>query len=365
MKKGKIIGIVILALIICAAFLFNYINGNTKNSNTNISNKSVVTINGLIGGEKQGFFDDTNIQKLLSSKYGLSVHYNKAGSIDMVTGDSTNYDYLFPSSQNELEIFKNTKGKQLVKSESMFNSPLVFYSWDNVTDALIKQGVVQKVNNSYYIADMPKMLKLIQENKKWSDIGLTDLYGKVSIGCTDPTKSNSGNMFAGLIANMLNNGDVVDDSTINAVMPDLKNIINKLGYMPSSSGDIFSQYLKTGAGANPIIVGYENQIIEFADQNPDVWNQVKDKVRIIYPTPTVWANHPLLALNDKGSQLITALEDKDIQNIAWQKHGFRTGITGVQNDPKTLKITGIASSIDKVMPMPKPSVMQKIIDNLK
>lgn len=358
--KNKIVGIFILIFIILAGLVFNYINTTKKNTN-----KSNVMTTGLIGGEKQGFFDDENVQKILKSKYGIDVHYNKAGSIDMITGDTTKEDYLFPASQNELEMFKAAKGKQLVKSETMFNSPLVFYSWDNVTEALIKQDIVHKINNSYYSADMSKMLKLMQENKKWSDIGLTDFYGKIGVGCTDPTKSNSGNMFAGLLANMINNGDVVDDNTVDKVMPDLKNIINKLGYMPSSSGDIFSQYLKTGAGANPIIVGYENQIIEFSEQNPEIWNQVKDRIRIIYPTPTVWADHPLLALNDKGSQLITALEDKEIQDIAWKKHGFRTGIAGAHNDPKTLKITGIPTTIDKVMPMPKPNVMQKIIDNLK
>lgn len=365
MMRNKIIGVSILVLIIFSAFIFNYMNTTAKKTKSNVVSKDNIAVTGLIGGEKQGLFDDADVQKILSSKYALSVHYNKSGSVDMVTGDTSKYDYLFPSSENELEIFKTSKGKQLVKSESMFNSPLVFYSWNDVTDALIKQGVVQKVSDSYYVADMHKILNLIQENKKWSDIGLTNLYGKVSIGCTDPTKSNSGNMFAGLLANILNNGSVVDDSTVDTVLPQVKNIISKLGYMPSTSSDIFDQYLKTGEGANPIIVGYENQIIEYSQQNPAVWNQVKDKIKIIYPTPTVWANHPLLSLNDKGSRLITALEDKDIQNIAWQKHGFRTGINSVQNDSKSLKINGIAPTIDQVIPMPKPSVMEKIINNLK
>lgn len=361
MKKSRVIGMGILLGLIIIAGIVGKIN-SSKVSKTIF--KSSISVKGLIGGEKQGFFNDTDVQKELKNTYGIDLNYNKAGSIDMITSDVSPYDYLFPASENELEMFK-AQNKKYVKGQSIFNTPLVFYSWDNVTDALIKQGIVKKVDSSYYIVDMPRMLKLIQGNKKWSDIGLNDFYGKVSIMCTDPTKSNSGNMFAGLLANMLNNGDVVDEKSVEKVLPDLKDIFSKLGYMPSSSGDIFSQYLKTGAGANPIIVGYENQLIEFAQENPEVWKQVKDKVRILYPTPTVWSNHPMIALNDKGVQLIGALQSKKIQEIAWKKHGFRTGITGMSNNTKALNIKGIPVNIDKIIPMPKPGVMQKIIDNLK
>ena len=57
-----------------------------------------------------------------------------------------------------------------------------------------------------------------------------------------------------------------------------------------------------------------------------------------------------------------ALKDEEIQKIAWEEHGFRTGLMGVQNDPKILLVQGIPASITRIVPMPKASVMEKIIE---
>ncbi|HJC48817.1 MAG TPA: hypothetical protein K8V78_02460 [Lacrimispora saccharolytica] len=47
------------------------------------------------------------------------------------------------------------------------------------------------------------------------------LYGSFSVGTTDPDKSNSGNMFAGLLANVLCGG-VADESNIDEALLFLK-----------------------------------------------------------------------------------------------------------------------------------------------
>jgi hypothetical protein len=128
---------------------------------------------------------------------------------------------------------------------------------------------------------------------------------------------------------------------------------------------LFEQYLKTGEGSKPIIVGYENQVVEFAVENPEIWKNVKDKVRILYPVPTVWSSHPLLVVNPKASPLINALSDSEIQKNAWERHGFRTGVMGGQNDPKILSVVGIPETINKVISMPNYKTMEKIINALQ
>lgn len=372
--RPKVIGILILAaIVIFGVAVTQYNNANSKSAGTSINpvtadntngSSNQVVLKGFIGGEKIGFFDDVEVKALLA-KRGIAVDYIKAGSIEMVKEDTKDSDFLFPSSQTALEIFKETKGQRLVKSENIFNSPIVIYSWDTVTDGLVKSGIAKKVDQTYYLVDFPKLINMIIQGKKWSDIGITDLYGKITIVSTDPTKSNSGNQFAGLLANILNNGEVVDDNTVNSVMPKLKNFFTRLGYMQNSSGDLFEQYLQTGVGAKPMIVGYENQMIEFATQYPDQWQNLKSRIRILYPVPTVWSNHPVISLNGKGNQLIQALSDKEIQRIAWEKHGLRTGLIGIQNDPKVLNVVGIPDKITQVIPMPKASVMDKIIQGLQ
>ena len=352
--KSRVVGIIILAAVVLIASGI-YLYKEKMNS--------AVVVKGLVGGEKTGFLDDDAVKKILKNKYGLVLDYSKAGSIEMVQDDK-NSDFIFPSSQVALDLYKETKGKNIVKSESVLNSPLVIYSWDIVTDALIKQQIVQKTQESYYIVDFPKLVELILQNKKWSDIGLNELYGNITVSTTDPTKSNSGNMFSGLLSIVLNGG-MVDETTVSAVLPKVKSIFQKSGYMESSSGDLFEQYLKTGPGAKPMMVGYENQIIEFASQNPEVWKTLKDKVRILYPVPTVWSAHPVIALNQKSVGLIDALKDEDVQNIAWEKHGFRTGVAGVFNDTKIYGIVGIPESITQVTSMPTPKVMEMIIQALQ
>src|SRR5207245_1370054 len=99
--------------------------------------------------------------------------------------------------------------------------------------------------------------------KAWKEIGLGQLYGKMTILCTDPARSNSGNMFAGLVANMLNGGEVLDDATAPKVLPKLKRFFGRMGYLQQGSADLFNQFLQQGVGSYPIIVGYEAQLLEF------------------------------------------------------------------------------------------------------
>src|SRR5437763_1959118 len=76
-----------------------------------------------------------------------------------------------------------------------------------------------------------------------------------------------GNMFAGLLANLLNGGEVVDEASLKSVLPRLKQFFDKLGYLQESSSDLFTQFLQQGVGSYPLIVGYEAQLVEFGIEN--------------------------------------------------------------------------------------------------
>ncbi len=353
--KSKIIGGIILLIVIVVIIVFQFVN---------INKPEEITVSGYLGGEKEGLMQDEEVKKILKDKYGITVEYTKAGSIEMIEQDSSDKDYLFPSSQTALELFNQTKSDKLYKSEIVFNSPIVIYTWKPIAEALINNGIVEEKDNSYYIADTSALIKLITDKKKWSDIGVNDLYGYVTIQSTDPNKSNSGNMFAGLVANIMNNETVVDSSSIDTILPNLKDFFGKIGYMEHSSGDLFEQYLKTGMGAKPMIAGYENQMIEFAIENYSDWSMVKDQVAVLYPEPTVWSSHPLIALNENGAKLIEAMQDEEIQKIAWEKHGFRTGVNGTINT-QVEGFYGIPKNINAVIQMPNPDIMQKIMDGIK
>lgn len=362
--KGRIVGIVVLVLIVAAALVWQFGFRKSGNIGTALTGKTA-TVKGLIGSEKTGFLENEQVRKVLRNRFGIVVDYAKAGSIEMVRGSvASDIDFLWPSSQVALELYRMTRDNASVKSEIIFSSPIVLYSWDIVSDALATQGIVTKEKDTYFISDFKKLLTMDTGNTKWAEIGLPELYGRITITSTDPNKSNSGMLFAGLMANVLN-GDVVDEAALTPLLPRVRGFFARLGFMENTTGVLFEQYLRTGVGSYPLIVGYENQIVEFSLQHGDVWPKVKEKMRILYPVPTVWSSHPLISLSPRGTKLMEALKDPEIQKIAWEQHGFRTGLVGVQNDPRLLPVSGIPEGVRKVIPMPTPQVMDIILASIQ
>ena len=349
--KTKLIGLGILAAVILSAVVYVFISND----------QAVTEINGYVGGEKIGLLEDEEVQDILRDRYKLVMDYTKAGSIDMITADASGRDFLFPSNQTALELYRQIHGDP-VKSEIIFNTPIVLYTRSAVAQALADSGIAS-LNEGVYTVDMTKLTEAIEAGTTWADIGLTQLYGSITVGTTDPTKSNSGNMFAGLLANTLC-GSVADENNLNEILPRLQNIFQKLGYMESSSSDLFDQFLKTGMGAKPLIAGYENQLLEFAVENPDTWEQIKEDIVMMYPTPTVWSSHVYIALDEAGTAGIDALLDEDIQRLAWEKHGFRTGVYDTSTDAEHFGVSGIADEITQVTPMPDANTMDRIINAL-
>ena len=231
-------------------------------------------------------------------------------------------------------------------------------------DAFENQGLITTDGDVHYI-DMAGLLELIQNGTQWSDIGLSELYGRVSVDTTDPSRSNSGNMFAALVANVLNGGQTLTEADLDTILPELQDIFGKLGYMETSSSDLFSQFLRMGVGAEPLIAGYESQLIEYAALYPDEYDRIRDDVVMLYPTPTVWSAHVMIALDENGQILLNAMQDEEIQDIAWKKHGFRTGNYGDIADSGTIPADGVAASITQVAQVPSYDVMKVIIEQLE
>lgn len=350
--KAKLTGLGILLLVIVLAVAYTVLG----------KSRETTAISGYVGGEKIGLLEDEEVQDLIQRKYHLEIDYSRAGSIEMVSTDHTGMDFLFPSSQTALEIYESQYGNPF-KSEIVLNTPIVLYARAAVTEALLAEGIAWEEDGVCYV-DMEKLTACIEEGTSWAGIGLPELYGNVTVATTDPTKSNSGNMFAGLLANTLCGG-TADGESLEEILPRLQTIFRNLGYMESSSSDLFDQFLKTGIGAKPLVAGYENQLLEFAVENPDTWQQVRDDIRIMYPSPTVWSSHVFIALDEQGAAGIDALMDEEVQKMAWERHGFRTGINGSASDTELFGVDGVADEVTRVMNMPDADTMERIIEALE
>ncbi len=350
-KRTMLLGLLILVAVIGTAIAYAVLRGRRPQA---------VRLSGYVGGEKINFLEDPEVQQILEKDFGITLDIHKAGSLDMVRAqDLDSRQFLWPSSQTALELYLDTVGSTY-KDDNIFNTPIVLYSRSYVAEGLVAASLAKK-DGDVYIVDLPALVKAMQENRTWADIGLTDLYGAISIHTTDPAKSNSGNMFSGLVANMLNGQASVTEAQVPAILPDLTRIFDKIGYMETSSSDLFSLFLKTGMGNKPIVAGYENQLLEFSKMEPTEWQNVKSDIVIMYPEPTVWSSHIFIALDADGERLMQALKDERLQKLAWEQHGFRTGIYGSTSQDSDFDVPGVPGQITRIIQMPGYKAMSRIV----
>lgn len=326
-----------------------------------LDRRTPVTVSIFYGGEKAALLANPAVKSIIEDRYKITLDAARAGSIEMATTlDVTGRDCLWPSTQVAVELARDA-GRKVLADTTIFNSPIVFYAWAEVADAMTAKGLVTKHNDGLLSAEIGGIAKLIETGARWKeDLGL-NIYGPFRIFSTDPAKSNSGNIWAGLLAIVFNGGEPPTEAALPPLLPRLTAYFASMGYMESSSGDIFENFLKQGMGARPIIVGYENQLVEFLSKNADYADLIRQKIRVIYPEPTVFASHPLISLTPTCARLSEALQDPELQALAWSGHGFRTGLIGVENNPADITVATLPATVDLVVPMPTAKVMERII----
>ena len=390
----KYIGIGIFILLIGLIVGIKFIGDKNDGGSTNITTIYVAT-----GGGKEDFIADSEVANILLKKYKIKVVYDnwsngktiskpliresvnlgnsevitkiKNGeSISINSDDVSKYDALFTSDQRFYDYYKLSPDKSKNEADRYYvldggltlNTPIVIYSWKEVVNALIKEKIVTNEDGVYYITDMNKLIDYILNGKKWKDIGLKDLYGNINIASTDPVSSSPGATYYGLLLSILSGGEI-NDATIEANLKKLKVFYQKSGYMNNTPADLFERYLKTGMGGEPMIVDYEKSIIDFANSNPTGFNQVKDDIVVLYPKPTIWNSHCLTIFSENGKKLLQAFEDEEISKIAWEKYGFRTGVTGTSVSTSDLGI-GIPSKITSTVTSLKMNYYNELIEYL-
>jgi hypothetical protein len=354
-----IFAFVIMAIGVVAASWFN----------TSLSLLPSVEVNCYIGSEKDDFLDNPEVQRILQNRYQLSVDYRTAGSIEQAflsSAQLADVDCLWPSNTSAEEIFKLEHPEISASSQVIFNSPIILYTWDDVFQGLTQSGIISDSGSGYATADMEQISDLMVTRPDWQTVNV-DRINSFRIITTDPTQSNSGNMFYALFLNMLNDGQVASTDDLAVYIGDIEAYYNAQGLMENSSGDLFDQYVTQGAGAVPLMANYESLLIELTQANPDLVTLIQDNIRIAYPVPTVYSSHPLIALTDEGERLMEALQDPDIQRIAWEQHGFRSGVPGVVNDPAILEMVSLppTNDITWILPLPRPQAMLEMVNELE
>jgi len=324
---------------------------------------------GFIGGEKEGFLSNQRVREALSRGYGLTLDARRAGSVEMVREPALldqKPDFLWPSSSVLVEVAR-ASGVRILRDQVILNSPIVLYSWDRIAEGLVKAGFAQPAGGPRYTIDLARLLKALIAGQDWSAMGVPDLYGRARLLSTDPNRSNSGFMFAGLAANLLA-GDVVTARTLDPVAEDVTTLFRRMGFKPSSSGKLFDDYIAGGPGAQPLVVGYENQLVEWVIADADRWKRVEatapSKPVVMYPRPTVFSAHPLLGLTPPTDRLIEALTSPALLDLAWEDHGFRGPLGTIGKSRNALLESRLIDRIDAILPMPEAPAMLALLERL-
>ena len=309
------------------------------------------------------------MKSLLQGRFGLILDARRAGSVEMARERALldqKPQFLWPSSSVMVEIAR-AAGVTISRDQVIFNSPIVLYSWDRVADGLVKAGYAEGAGGPRYFVDLTKLIRAIIAGESWASLGAPDLFGRARVVATDPNKSNSGFMFAGLTASLLG-GDVVTIDRLDKVQDDVVTLFRRMGFKPPSSGKLFDDYIGGGLGAQPLIVGYENQLVEWVLQDPARWRRLEAeapaKPVMLYPRPTAFSAHPLISLVKEADDLIPALSSDDLLELAWADHGFRGPLGSIGQTRNPLLQSRLIDKVDAVLPMPEAAAMLALLDKL-
>jgi hypothetical protein len=328
-------------------------------------NVATTTINCIGGSEKQELMADPDVVKILRDTYHLQVNYTPLGSYDQVQLTkpeltAQNADCLWPSSGSAQLVFEQTHKLATefpaYRAETVLESPEVIYAGPEGTRALMAQKVVTNRGSVYYL-DIKKLLNDDVLNKRtWAGLGARTIAGPVTISSTDPAKSNSGFTLSQLELIIASTDNPYQTPTIAQARPALKTVrglYNAQGLQAKSSDFGFDQWLLQGGELHqPLYAGYESQIIGKTvayDSDATALKQLQSSVRILYPEPTIYADHPILALDAPAAKLIEAMKDHQIQKIAWERYGFRSGVS-LGTDTAYFKQLALANKLSATSP---------------
>lgn len=325
--------------------------------------RDLVQVKGLIGSEKRPFFDDERVKQRLK-ELGVVVQYQKAGSRQIATSFNVGqYDFAFPAGLPAAEKIRRQYNH--AKSYSPFFSPMAIASWKPLVEVLEKNGIVKK-DGEFYMLDMNKYLSAFKKKTRWKDLennSVFDVNKYLVINSTDIRKSNSAAMYLSLASYVLNNNEVVQsEAQIQPILPEIIDLFKRQGFVQSSSAAPFEDYLIMGMGKAPMVMMYEQQFISKAALND---GSISNDMVLIYPEPSIFSKHTLVALSEGGQKLGEALEaDPELQKLEIE-HGLRNSNIGYFKEFVAKHGIKIKPTLVNIVESPSYEIVESMITKIE
>jgi ABC-type Fe3+ transport system substrate-binding protein len=222
-------------------------------------------------------------------------------------------------------------------------SPLVFVAWEDRAKVLLEA--------SGGALSWKAIHKAVTSPKGWPAVGGKPQWGFVKLGHTDPTKSNSG--LQALLSmsleywgkNSLEVGDLLDEK-YQAFVRDIERGVTRF---ETSTGTFMTDMVRFGPSKYDLAVVYESLAVSQIENAQGRWGNL----RIYYPTPTLWSDHPVAVLDaawvtpaqrTAARALVAYLRSQPVQATALAS-GFRPADTSVplRTDATSNPFTRLAS----------------------
>lgn len=339
-----------------------------------LAQQRIVTVRGLIGSEKRDFFQDPEVIAAFR-KAGLDVQVETAGSRQISMQLSDAYDFGFPAGIPAAE--KIRQEHTTTNSYDVFFTPMAIASWQPIAQVLVANDIAVD-RGGYYMLDLKKFLDLFAQEKRWDTFRDNSVYNvnrSVLISSTDPRTSNSAAMYLALASYVANGNNIVQNrAQIDAIMPLLQDLFLKQGFTSGSSAAPFNDYLTMGMGKAPLVMIYESQFIYQQTKE----NGIRPEMVLIYPDPTIYTRHVLVALSPEGDRLGKLLrKDSDLQQDSrlWEaanelerlaiQHGYRnTNMAYFEQFMKEHNLT-LAENLVNVIDPPTFEIMEEMITRIE
>lgn len=326
-----------------------------------ISARQVVSVRGLIGSEKEDFFLDPRVQESLR-KNGLVVEVEKAGSRQIATDYTVaDYDFVFPAGAPAAEKIRREGAVRA--SFDVFFTPMTVASWTLIADVLEANGVVRRDAGTRYLM-MDSLFSLMKDNRRWSDLADNPDYNvdkSVLVTSTDVRRSNSAAMYLSLMSYVANGDAVVqNDAQLTAVMPVVSELFFRQGFQEYSSEVPFEDYLVMGPGKAPLVMIYESQFLQVAAEGG-----VTPEMALLYPEPTLYTKHALLAVSEAGEKLGQLLTtDPELVRLAVE-YGFRNDDTAYFQEFVEKHGLSVPRALVNVVDPPSYETIEKMIARIE
>lgn len=311
------LGVLVLVGVLAAVFWSSLRKSEQDQETARASSRATVRV--VSGSEKIALLEDPRFMALME-KRGLVLEARKSGSREIATrADLKSFDVAFPAGQPAAAKIRETV--KTLGSETVLTTPMVIASWQPIAEILKASGIVRETAGTWWVVDMDKLLKMMGEEKRWRDLpdNTTFAVGKsILVSTTNVGTSNSAAQFLALASYLANGRNVVTDAAAaKRLATEIAPLFAKQGFQEQSTTGPFEDYLSIGMGKVPLVWIYENQFFEQA-----LRGTLKSSMVLLYPQPTIFSKHVVVALSDAGLRFTQAFKDPEVMAVA-ADYGFR------------------------------------------